>query len=81
MALEDDLTTLETNANAVVMAVEQVKTDVANEVTTTPTEDPVWVSVQAALVAGGWTAPVVEAPETPGETPDAEDTAEVAPAA
>lgn len=48
-------------------------------VVSTPAVDPAWEAVQTALTSNGWTAPATtapEAPETPGETPDAEDTAE-----
>lgn len=67
MALADDVTALETDLAT-------LKTDVEATVTPTATEDPAWTAIKDALVTNGWTAP--EAPETPGEPTDAEDTAE-----
>ena len=66
-ALDDALTALtqiqtddadvQTQVASAVAAVQAAQAGV------TPVEDPVWAAVQAALVAGGWTAPVV--PEIP----------------
>lgn len=71
MGLSEDVQALQDAANTVVTAVETVVNDVESQ---TPTEDPVWTAVKAALVDGGWaapTAPVVaaEAPADTSETP------------